>query len=114
MCYFKPHTGLKMKRNGNLTRQQILKSLKDRPEILRKYRVRRIGLFGSYATGKQTPRSDIDFLVDFEEPTFDNFIGLNAHLERLFKKKIDLITDGSLSPYIKPYVEKQVRWHEVQ
>jgi len=103
-----------MKRNGNLTRQQILRSLKDRQEILRKYRVKRIGLFGSYATGKQTPRSDIDFLVDFDQPTFDNFMGLNSHLERLFRKKIDLITDGSLSPYIKPYVEKQVRWHEVE
>jgi uncharacterized protein len=103
-----------MKRNGNLTREQILRSLKDGQEILRKYKVRRIGLFGSYATGKQTPSSDIDFLVDFEEPTFDNFMGLNFHLERLFRKKIDLITDGSLSPYIKPYVEKQVRWHEVE
>lgn len=103
-----------MKRNGNLTRNQILKSLKDRPEILRKFCVKRIGLFGSYATGKQTARSDIDFLVDFVEPTFDNFMGLSFHLERLFKKKIDLITEGSLSPYIKPYVDKQVHWHEVQ
>ena len=103
-----------MKKNGNLTRQRILKSLKDRPEMLRKYRVKRIGLFGSYATGKQTPRSDIDFLVDFEEPTSDNFMGLNSHLEQLFKRKIDLITDGSLSRHIKPYVEKQIRWHEVE
>ena len=103
-----------MKRKTNLSRQQILNSLKDRQEILRKYKVKRIGLFGSYAVGKQTPRSDIDFLVDFEEPTFDNFMGLNSHLERLFRKKIDLITDGSLSPYIKPFVEKQVGWHEVE
>ena len=103
-----------MKKHGNLTRQRILQSLKDRPEMLRKYRVKRIGVFGSYATGKQKPRSDIDFLVHFEEPTFDNFMGLNSHLERLFKRKIDLITDGSLSPHIKPYVEKQIRWHEVE
>ena len=103
-----------MKRNGNLTRQKILKSLKDREEVLRKYAVKRIGLFGSHATGKQTSKSDIDFLVDFEAPTYDNFSGLHSHLEQLFKKRIDLITDGSLSPYIKPYVDKQVRWHEVQ
>lgn len=103
-----------MKRKANLTRQQILRSLKERQEILRRYKVKRIGLFGSYATGKQSQKSDIDFLVDFVEPTFDNFMGLNSHLERLFRKKIDLITDGSLSPYIKPYVEKQVRWHEVE
>lgn len=103
-----------MKRNGKLTRYQILTSLKDRQEVLRKYRVKRIGLFGSYATGKQTSKSDIDFLVDFAEPTFDNFMGLSFHLERLFKKKIDLITEGSLSPYIKPYVDKQVQWHEVE
>ena len=103
-----------MKRNGTLNRQLILKLLKDQQEILRKYAVRRIGLFGSYAAGKQTAKSDIDFLVDFAAPTFDNFMGLSSHLERLFQKKIDLITDGSLSPYIKPYVDKQVRWHEVQ
>jgi predicted nucleotidyltransferase len=103
-----------MRKTAVLTGQQILSSLKQRQEILRRYKVKRIGLFGSYTTGRQSQKSDIDFLVDFDEPTFDNFMGLNSELERLFRKKIDLITDGSLSPYIKPYVEKQVRWHEVE
>jgi predicted nucleotidyltransferase len=103
-----------MRKTAVLTGQQILSSLKQRQEILRRYKVKRIGLFGSSTTGRQSQKSDIDFLVDFDEPTFDNFMGLNSELERLFRKKIDLITDGSLSPYIKPYVEKQVRWHEVE
>jgi predicted nucleotidyltransferase len=34
-------------------------------------------------------------------------------LEDLFGKKVELITEGSLSPYIRPYVEKEVRWYEV-
>lgn len=103
----------KMEKKRSLTAKQILSLLQKNQETLQKYSVKKIGLFGSYATGSQRQRSDIDFLVDFEKPTFDNFMGLVFYLEKLFGKKVDLITDGNLSPYIKPYVEKEVRWHEV-
>ncbi len=66
--------------------------LRQHQDILKKYKVRRIGLFGSYAKGKQNKRSDIDFLVEFEEPTFDNFMGLIKYLEKLFGKKVDILT----------------------
>jgi len=97
-----------------LTRQGILTALKQHQDMLMKYKVRRLGLFGSYATGKQGRRSDIDFLVEFEEPTFDNFMELSFYLEKLFRKKIELITPMGLSPFIKPHVQKEVRWHEVR
>lgn len=75
-------------------------------------KVKRIGLFGSYIRGEQKRYSDIDFLVEFKEANFDNFMGLVFGLETMFGKKVELITNGSLSPYIEPYVEKEVRWYE--
>ena len=79
-----------------------------------KYKVKRIGLFGSFAAGKHRKRSDIDFLVEFLEPTYDNFMGLSSRLERLFGRKIDLITPVGLSVHIRPFVEKELRWYGVK
>ena len=97
-----------------LTRREILRIIKSHRDTLLKHKVKRIGLFGSFATGKQGKRSDIDFLVEFLEPTFDNFMGLSSRLERLFGRKIDLVTPVGLSVHIRPFVEKEVRWYEVK
>jgi hypothetical protein len=103
-----------VKRKVSLTRREILRLLNTNDAALKKYRVKRIGLFGSYATGRQRRKSDVDFLVDFEAPTFDNFMGLASHLERLLRKKVDLITNSGLSAHLKPYVDQEVMWHEVR
>jgi uncharacterized protein len=97
-----------------LTRDGILKALSEHEDLLKRYSVKRIGLFGSYARGEQKRGSDVDFLVDFEQPTYDNFIDLNFSLERLFRRKVGLVTSRSLSPRVKPYVENEVAWHEVR
>ena len=54
--------------------------------------------------------SDVDILVEFEEPTFRNFMGLAFFLEGLFGREVDLVTTKGLSPYIRPHVEKEVIW----
>src|SRR6266566_3365286 len=102
-----------MKTKERLTRAQILKVLLKHEDLLRKYSVKRIGLFGSYARGEQRRGSDVDFLVEFEKPTYDNFIELNFSLERLLRRKVELITHGSLSRHIQPFVDKEIAWHEV-
>jgi len=79
-------------------------------EIKKMFGVRRIGLFGSFARGEQKDTSDVDILVEFEEPTFDNFMNLAFFLEDLFGRKVELVTPDSLSPYIAPYVKKEVVW----
>ena len=99
---------------GPLTKQGILSLLRTNEDILKKCKVKRIGLFGSYVRGQQRRGSDVDFLVEFTEPTYDNFYTLSLSLERLFRKKVDLITPDGLSRYIKPFVEKEARWHEVR
>lgn len=97
-----------------LTDKVILETLRGQKEILKKYGVKRIGLFGSFVRGEQKEYSDIDFLVEFEKPSFDNFMDLAFYLEDLFGKKVELITNGSLSPYIQPYVEKEIKWYETE
>jgi hypothetical protein len=77
-------------------------------EIKGKYRVKKIGVFGSYVRGEQKDTSDIDILVEFNEPTFDNFMGLVFFLEDLFNKDVDLVTTKGMSPYIRPFVEREV------
>lgn len=53
-----------------------------------------------------------DVLVEFENPTFDNFMELSFYLEDLFGKSVDLLTPKSLSPYMRSSVEKEVVWCE--
>ncbi len=85
----------KATKNG-LTRQGILKALRQNPNLLERYSVRKIGLFGSYARRRQTEKSDIDLLVEFERPTYDNFLGLSRELEKIFGKKIEILTPQGL------------------
>lgn len=85
---------------------------KHKADIKKRYGVKKIGVFGSYARGEQTETSDIDLLVEFENPTFDNFMDLLFFLEGLFGKDVDLITTSGMSPYIRPNIEKEVVWCE--
>jgi predicted nucleotidyltransferase len=103
-----------MKRTPKLTRAKILKTLHEHESMLRRYSVRRIGLFGSYVRNRPRRGSDVDFLVEFTTPTYDNFYDLSISLERLLRRRVELVTDRSLSPYLRPFVEKEVAWHEVQ
>lgn len=88
----------------------VLKSHKN--EIKSKYNVKKIGIFGSYAKGLQNEESDVDVLVEFQKPSFDNFMELSFYLEDLFHKKVDLLTPNSLSPFMKTSVENEVVWCE--
>ncbi len=109
----KKAVGARKIRPDILSAEDIMTVLREHTEELKRCSVRRIGLFGSYARGEQKRRSDIDFLVEFGEPSFDNFMDLVFALEKHLRRRVDLVTEGSLSPYIRPYVEKEVRWYEV-
>lgn len=91
---------------------EIIDILKGHRALLKKYSVIRIGLFGSFLRNESTRTSDIDLLVDFENKSFDNYIDLAFELEDLFGRKVDLITEKGLSPYIYPFVKNEIRWYE--
>lgn len=93
----------------------VLKKLKTAaPAIRSQFGVTRIGIFGSFARGEQTRTSDVDILVDFASgyATLRNFVGLADYLEALFRRKVDLLTEASVSDLMRPYIEKDVIWIE--
>jgi hypothetical protein len=83
----------------------LLRSSKD--DFERQYSVRRIGLFGSVIRGEETPGSDIDIIVDMEHPTFDKYMDLKFHLERVIGRKVDLVLLESIKPRLKSVITRE-------
>jgi len=100
-------------RNG-LSKPAILRKLSTNAGKLRRFGVKRIGLFGSVATGRFGPKSDIDLLIEFRPcmETFSNLMTIHAFLSRLLGGKIDLVTKGGLSPYLAPHILREVQYIE--
>ena len=61
-----------------------------KPELERRFGVRRIGLYGSYACGTQTEKSDIDLLVELQEPKNDALAGLYIYIEQVLGREVDI------------------------
>ena|SRR3989344_2145022 len=89
-----------------LNKDFILRKLVENKEQIISYGVKKIGLFGSYSKGKQTKNSDLDFLVTFDENTFDNFMDLKFFLEDIFKRKVDLVIEENIKPALK-HIKKE-------
>jgi predicted nucleotidyltransferase len=93
------------------TKDSILLILKkNKPELL-KFGVSKIGLFGSYLHGRQTGKSDIDLLIDFEpeKENFDNYMAVYDLFENLFKnEKVEIVTKNGLSKHIGPKILSNV------
>jgi predicted nucleotidyltransferase len=92
-----------------LNRDLISETLRQYKPILReKYFVSKIGFFGSFARDEQRDESDLDILVEFNQPVGFEFIDLKYKLEDIFKIKIDLVTPEALKPQIKENILKEV------
>jgi predicted nucleotidyltransferase len=85
-------------------RDEVLRIIEENKSTLRRLGVTRLGLFGSVARGEQTGGSDLDFVVEFENKSFDAYMDLKAFLEQLFGVKVDLV----LSDVIKPRIRKAI------
>ena len=70
--------------------------------VLRKYHVRTCAVFGSFARGEETKKSDIDFLIDpSSSMTLFDLVGLQQDLEDATGRDVDVVTRRSLHPLIK-------------
>jgi predicted nucleotidyltransferase len=77
-------------------------------ELAGRFAVLRIGVFGSFARGTASSESDVDILVDFKEPTFDNYMDLKFYLEEILDHSVDLVIHDTIKPRLKPIIEKEV------
>lgn len=79
------------------------------PFLKEKFRVKKIGIFGSYSRGEQRKSSDVDILVEFyEDPSLFKFMDLEDCLKKLLKIKVDLVMKDSLKPYIGKHILDEV------
>jgi predicted nucleotidyltransferase len=78
-------------------KQEIMQLLgKQLPYLQEKYGVQRIAVYGSFAKGNQTKKSDVDILVQLAKPLGLEFVELAYHLEKILKMKVDLVTFDTL------------------
>jgi hypothetical protein len=92
-------------------KEDILSFLRQRrEEIRKKFSVKRIGLFGSVLREAEDASSDIDILVEFEQPTFDHYMELKFFLEDSFGRPVDLVLADSLKPRLKPIISQEVTY----
>ena len=79
-----------------------------KPILERKFKVKVIGVFGSYARGDETTSSDVDILVDLYEPIGWDIIELKEFLETSLGVKVDLVTMNALRPELRDSILKEV------
>lgn len=79
-----------------------------KPELMEKYPLAYIGIFGSVARGEDTDDSDIDIIVDFNGPIGIRFIDLAEELEQKLGRKVDLVTRRSFRESRFKYIEPDI------
>ena len=90
--------------------EQITSLLRDQLPLLReRYKVKSLGLFGSYIRRQESPESDLDILIEFQEtPTLLKFIELENYLSDLLSIKVDLVMRDALKPRIGLRILREV------
>jgi len=81
--------------------------------VLLPYGMKSVAVFGSVVREEDTLESDIDILVELKPPSERppiglRWFGLEQELEQILERKVDLVSQAALSPYIQPYVEKEM------
>lgn len=92
--------------------EEVIETLsRNKRNLFKEYKIRELGIFGSVIRGEQKRRSDVDLLVSFEEiPDLLTFIELERRLQRLLKKRVDLVRREAIRPVIKERILREVRY----
>ncbi len=98
-----------------MTYMEIMRTIRMHDDFLLSHGVSRMGIFGSQLRGDPHDNSDIDLIVEFKDgkKNYDNFIELCFFLEDIFGKKIDLLTDESISPFMRSTIEQEVYYETI-
>ena len=90
---------------------EIKQTISSQKSVLsERFKVKDIGIFGSYTRGEQEELSDIDILVEFSEPVGWEFIDLLEYLEDKLGLSVDLVTPNALKPQIKERILREVAY----
>jgi len=82
---------------------------KHKRELRKRFKVKNVGVFGSYIKEQQRKRSNIDIVVEFEEPVgLFEFMRLEEHLSNLLGAKVDFVSKKALKPKIGGHIPKEV------
>ena len=88
---------------------EVKRIIRQHKKILeKKFKVKKIGIFGSYVRGEQKQKSDVDILVEFSGKMGWGFIDLEDYLQEMLKTKVDLTTPGALKEQVKDRILKEV------
>jgi predicted nucleotidyltransferase len=90
-------------------RDDVLAALtRSKPDLMARFGVARLALFGSTARDSARPDSDIDVLVAFDGPADSaRYFGVQFYLEDLLGCPVDLVTEKALRPELRPYIERE-------
>ncbi len=78
--------------------------------IFQQYGISYAGIFGSFARGEETNKSDIDFIVKLGKPMgMFKYMKFIDKLESSLKRKVDIVTEGSINKYIKPHIISDIK-----
>ncbi|HPY61345.1 MAG TPA: nucleotidyltransferase family protein [Methanospirillum sp.] len=94
-------------------RDEVLSILKrESHDLKERFGVIKIGLFGSVVRNEAGDLSDLDLLIELdpESVTYKKYLDLEAYLQSLFPRKIEIVTTDGVSPYILPYISREVVW----
>lgn len=91
-----------------MRKQEALQLLtQHKSELIRRFGITDLALFGSVVRDSARPDSDVDVLVSFDGPsTSARYFGLQFYLEDLLGCPVDLVTDKALRPQLRPYIER--------
>jgi len=78
-------------------------------ELYQKYKIKEIGIFGSFVRGEESKESDVDIVVEFEEvPGLIKFIEIEEYLSKLLGRKVDLVRKPAIREELKDKILKEV------
>ena len=80
-------------------------------DLSSRYKIKKLGIFGSTARGQAEPDSDVDILVEFFEiPGLFDFMRLEEELESVLKVRVDLVREKAVRPEIRQSIFKDLRY----
>ncbi len=93
-----------------MSRDEVLAALRSGlPEMIERFGVTAMWIFGSASRDELHERSDVDVLVAFAgRPTFDRYFGLKAHLEDLLGRPVDLATERMITPRLRRRIASEL------